>query len=189
MYNTQKAVGDFFENRVIQLFDLQRSGGELPDLTSRKRKFFMEVKASAYTNGGVINQGQIQRFNQEINIRRFYAFAYHSIGKNMGRSYATREALEADLDLRSLYIFPFSIVFSYFNASDKRRTPFHDTFVLMREKTAEKIFLEDAETWKKLELKTEDYKMIQPHKRVFIITRQGNLEQELLNSFRPGAIC
>lgn len=189
MYSPQRVVGDFFEAKLMRIFDLSKSQTEeLPDLVSRRKNFFMEVKASACTNGGVINKGQLERFDEEINVKRFYAFAYHSIIKNMGRNYATKDSLEDDLDLRSLYVFPFSIVFSYFQNSNKRKTPLHDTFVLMREKTADRIFSGEPETWKNLKLDIRQYKMARPHKKVRIITRNGNLEKELLNSFSAGAI-
>ncbi|MFH0831490.1 MAG: hypothetical protein V1886_01325 [archaeon] len=51
MYQAKIVVGDFFEQKVMQLFDLVRADshafGEVPDLVSRDGSFFVEVKASA----------------------------------------------------------------------------------------------------------------------------------------------
>lgn len=189
MKNVTQIVGDFFERRVRRIFELERTDpralGNVPDLISKDSSFYVEVKASAYTNGGVINREQLYRFDEDIEIRRFYAFVYHSIASNMQRDYPTPEKLRKALDLRSLFLFPFSITKAHFENSKPRKHPRHDDFVQLKESLAHSIFSLDDDVWEHLGLKKEDYKMIKPHKRVFIVTREGYLENEILGSFHP----
>jgi hypothetical protein len=144
MYEPRRIVGDFFEQRVMRLFDLvladAESSGTVPDLVSKDCSFFVEVKASAYDNGGVINRTQLHRFSEDISVRRFYAFVYHSISRHMTKEYPTPRRLKCALDLRSLYLFPFSIVKAHFEKSRKRIHPKHDDFVQLRESLAQAIF-------------------------------------------------
>ena len=101
MYHTTKIVGDFFEQEVMRLFRLVRTdpnaSGILPDLVSGDNSFFVEVKASAYNNGGVINRGQLYRFDKDVDRRRFYAFAFHPISRHMQRDYPTEKKLRSAL--------------------------------------------------------------------------------------------
>ncbi len=192
MYNTTQIVGDFFERKVGRIFDLERTDpnalGVVPDLISKDGSFYVEVKASAYNNGGVINRGQLYRFDKGIDVRRFYAFAYHPIAGHMQRDYPTAKGLRRALDLRSLFLFPFSITKAHFENSKKRRHPKHDDFVQLRESLAKKIFGLDEEVWEHLGLGKESYKITRPHEKIHIITREGYLEQQILDLFHPELI-
>jgi len=190
MYEPRLVVGAFFEQKLIEIFDWKladtKNEGEVPDLVSRDGSFFVEVKASAYNNGGVIKRTQLYTFDRSVRVRRFYAFAYHSISRlvSMAKEYPTEEKLREALDLRSLYLFPFSIVKAHFEKSRKRTNPRHDDFVQLRESLAQKIFDSDEETWARLGLPRRKYRMTQPHEKVHIITREGYLENEILESLR-----
>lgn len=192
MYRTEQVVGDVFENKVMDLFDLVKADSQMtgmnPDLFSQDQSFCFEVKASSYTNGGVINKTQLKRFGKKVNVRRFYAFAYHSITKDMKKDYPNKDALIKALDFRSLYILPFSVVDAHFDSSKKRVTPLHDTYVQLIESLAEKIFTFDDNEWKRLRLKKNKYKTIRPCEKVNIMTSNGNLEQELLGSLNQDLI-
>jgi hypothetical protein len=189
MYDAKHVVGDFFEQKVMGLFDLVRTDqnmlGVVPDLISRDGSFYVEVKASAYDNGGVINKTQLYRFDEEIFIRRFYAFAFHSINRHMQRGYPTENGLRSALDLRTLFLFPFSVTKAYFEKSKKRVHPKHDDFVQLRENLARKIFEGHRDTWEYLGLRQEEYKKAKPHEKIHILTRNGYLEQQILDSFHP----
>lgn len=189
MYQAKIVVGDFFEQKVMQLFDLVRADshafGEVPDLVSKEGSFFAEVKASAYNNGGVINKAQLLRFDRKISAKRFYAFAYHSIGRNMQRDYPTEDKLKNALNLKSLYLFPFSIIKAHFDMSEKITNPKHDDFVQLKERTAQDIFDWAIRAWSHLGLSISEYKRIQPHEKIHIVTREGYLEHQILSSFHP----
>jgi hypothetical protein len=189
MYSATQIVGDFFEKKVMGIFELERTDphalGVAPDLVSRDGSFYVEVKASAYNNGGVINKRQLYGFDEDIEVRRFYAFVYHSIAGHMQRDYPTEKMLRNALDLRSLFLFPFSITKAHFENSKKRKNPKHDDFVQLRESLAQRIFRLDEKAWEHLGLKMSDYNMIRPHEKINIVTRSGHLEQQILDSFYP----
>jgi|GEM_PF-3201001 len=188
-FEPREVVCGVFEKKVTQMFNLEwadvRDLGHVPDLISKDKTFFVEVKAAAYDNGGVINMGQLRRFDKEVMVRRFYAFPYHSVNRGQAHRFPTEEALRDALGLRSLYLFPFSVVKAHFNASWKIRNPKHDDYVQLRESLANRIFGKDAEAWRKLCLDPSQYKMAKPHEKIHIVTRDGYLEQQLLNSFNP----
>jgi len=187
-YDPREVVRSVFEEKVSRIFSLEwadvRNLGHVPDLVSRDRSFFVEVKAAAYDNGGVINMGQMRRFDMNVMSRRFYAFAYHSINRGKMKDFPTEEGLRQALIMRSLYLFPFSIVKAHFEKSWKISNPKHDTYVQLRESLARKIFEKDAETWSRLGLDPNLYNMARPHDRIFITTRNGYLEQQLLDSLK-----
>jgi len=192
MYSATQIVGDFFERKVRRIFELERTDphalGVAPDLISRDGSFYVEVKASAYNNGGVINKRQLYGFDEDIEVRRFYAFVYHSIAGHMQRDYPTEKKLRNALDLRSLFLFPFSITKAHFENSKIRKNPKHDDFVQLRESLAQRIFELDDEAWAHLNLKKSDYKMTRPHEKISIVTRGGHLEQQILDAFHPELI-
>ena len=157
----------------------------LPDLISKDGSFYVEVKASAYDNGGVINKRQLYKFDENIQERRFYAFAYHSINKNMQINYPTEKELVDALSFRSLFLFPISTVKAHFEISPKRKNKKHDDFVQLRESMAYKIFQGDEEVWKRLGLDEKDYDKLKLNKKIHIITREGNLEKKIVESFHP----
>jgi len=179
----REIVGSFFEKKVADLFALrkadQSNSGDLPDLVSADGCFFVEVKASAYNNGGVIKKAQLLRFDSTINRRRFYAFAYHSIGKNMQKRFPTRKRLEAALDLRSVYLLPFSIVLTYFDRSKKRINQKYGEFVQLRESVAGQIFTLQDEAWTRLHLNRVDYMTTKLHERVYVMTRKDHLLKDI----------
>lgn len=187
-YEPRLVVGDFFEKRVMLLFDLVRADventGEVPDLVSRTGSFFVEVKASAYRNGGVIKRKQLYKFDEEICVRRFYAFAYHPICEDMLRNYPSKVGLRRALDLKSVYLFPFSIVRAHFESSNKRRHSDYDEFVQLREWQARAIFEGDEEIWLKLGLCQKEYEAEIPSEGIYVMTRQGYLKKEILSSFK-----
>ena len=189
MYNVRLVVGNFFEEKTIQLFDLIRTdpnaSGTVPDLTSRDGSFFVEVKSSSYNNGGVIKQRQLYEFDRIMDKRRFYAFVYHSIKREMQKNHPTEEKLKKALDLRSLFLFPFSIVRAHFENSQKRDYQASDYFVQLRETLARNIFEEDSLAWQHLGLKSKEYQRTQPHGKIHILTRGNNLKAKILNSFNP----
>jgi len=189
MYSSKKIVGDFFEERVVNLFDLVRIDengvGLTPDLVSKKGEFFVEVKGSAYNNGGVIKQRQLYRFDRDIAVRRFYAFGFHSIASDMERLYPNEERLKKALDVRSVFLFPFSIVKAHYERSKKRYHHQVDFFVQLRESLAQAIFSGDSDAWKHLGIESGGYKKSQPHKKVHILTTDGALEKKILTNFHP----
>jgi hypothetical protein len=187
MKDVRMIVKNKFEKRVAKIFGLvfpdKKYQDIWPDLISKDGSFLVEVKASSYVNGGVINKKQLNKFDKQTNKRRFYAFPYHSITKDMGKNYPTKKALEEALDLKSLFLLPFSIVKSHFDNSHKRETPHHDTFVQLIESKAENIFGGNKKTWTHLKLCYDYYKPISPHKRIHILTKNGYLEEKILSSF------
>jgi hypothetical protein len=191
-FDPRRAIGGFFEAKAARMFGLEWADvmalGHIPDLVSKDRSFFIEVKSSAYDNGGVINMGQLRRFDREITARRFYAFAYHSINRGMAKDFRTEKALRDALAIRSLYVFPFSIVRAHFEKSWKIRNSRHDTYVQLRESLAKRIFSKDAKAWEALGLDRGQYNAVSPHEKVHIMTRSGYLEQQLLDSFNPESI-
>ncbi|MFH0831491.1 MAG: hypothetical protein V1886_01330 [archaeon] len=104
----------------------------------------------------------------------------------MQRNYPTEDELKNALSLRSLYLFPFSIIKAHFDKSEKITNPKHDDFVQLKERTAHDIFEGGSRAWNHLGLGITEYKKIQAHEKVHIATRQGYLEQQILSSFRPG---
>ncbi len=187
MYSPQRVVGDFFEKLVADLFELERqdprSEGRRPDLYSLKYDFHVEVKASCFKTGGVIKGKQLEGF-EDFHSRRFYAFPYHSIEIKMRDNYPSPEALVNALDLRSLFLFPISIIQAHFLCSTKRKRP-DDMFVTLNEASAREIYLRSREAWRKLRLNQEDYEMAKIHEKVYLITRGDHLKQEIRDSFHP----
>ena len=187
-YQTTRVVGNFYEGLVGSLFNCKRLdinfSGKLPDLVSSGQLFYIEVKASAFHNGGVINKGQLYGFGDWLQGTLFYSFAYHSTpkGVNLGKTYETEGELVQALDLRSLFLFPYSIVKAHFETSPVKTNLNHDDFVQLRECPASKIFGFDQATWCKLGLKKERYKTHKPHSRVNIITEHDYLTEQILDS-------
>jgi len=192
MYNVRLVIGDFFEQKVMQLFNLNRtdihSKGIFPDLTSKDYSFCVEVKSSSYSNGGVIKEKQLYAFDDIINSRRFYAFVYHSIRRDIQKKYPTEKQLRKALDLRSLFLFPFSIAKAHFENSQKRNYLTNDYFVQLKESSAKNIFEKDSLAWQHLELDSKKYERSRPHEKVHILTKKGNLKKQILSSFNPNLL-
>jgi hypothetical protein len=191
-FNPSDVVGYFFEDKVSRLFNIEWADvaalGHVPDLVSKDRLFFVEVKSSSYNNGGVINMGQLRRFERNIMVRRFYAFPFHPLKVGEARRFPTEAALRRALSLKSLYLFPFSVAKAHFETSRKVRPKRHDVYVQLRESLARKIFEKDPEAWEKLGLDKDQYKAVSPHEKIHIMTRNGYLEQQLLDSFNAKEI-
>jgi hypothetical protein len=90
--------------------------------------------------------------------------------------------LRAALDLRSLYVFPFTIVKAHFEHSHKRTNPYHDTFVQLCESRAKAIYDGDRSAWSNLGLRKSSYRFISPHEKLHLVTREGYLEKEIIKS-------
>ncbi|MBW3022808.1 hypothetical protein KY308_01780 [Candidatus Woesearchaeota archaeon] len=191
MRNPQKVVGEFYERKVADILGLvpvdKSSNGEIADLMEKNGSYFVQVKASSFTNGGVIKGKQLAKFGELCDTRKFYALAFHTITENMRKSYATAEDLRKALDLKSLFILPFSIVEAFYNCSNKKPYP-HDNFVQINEITALKIFLGDGEVWEKLGLDKNKYYRTGVHRKIYLITNTGNLEMEIIKSINKNKI-
>jgi len=191
-YSPQHVVGRWFEERLMRMFDLVRtdikSEGRVPDFMHKDGLFYMEAKASCYKNGGVINQGQLYGFEDITNAKRFYAFGYHPITANMRETYPTEEDLIAALDdagLKSVYVFPFSIVKTFFDRVGETNTPKHDSFVQMDERDAENIFMWKSPVWNDPSIDIFDYRYFFLRGKVRIVTKGRDFEKELRGSFHP----
>ncbi len=184
-YDPRKAVGDWGESIVRNAFDLKETeDNDLPDLVSEDGSFYVEVKTTAFNNGGVIKGRQLAKFDEIINTRRFYAFVFHSLTGNMGRTYRTESRLYSALSLKSLYILPFSVVSAHFDASKKKPYPGGDVFVQLNERHAKHIFSGDYGIWKvSLNLSPTAYSRKELHERVRLITRNSKLENRIIKSF------
>ena len=189
-YDPRGVVGDWGESIVRNAFCLEETDSDdLPDLVSQDGSFYVEVKTTAFNNGGVIKGRQLVKFDENVNAKRFYAFVFHPLTGNMGRTYINEERLWAALSLQSLYIIPYSVVTAHFDASKKKPYPPDDVFVQLHEKHAKHIFSGDYGIWKvSLNLAPSQYSMKELHERVKLITRNGNLEDEIVNSFDPKVI-
>ena len=195
-YSPPRIVGDYFEIKIAETFDLVRidiaRDGNIPDLRARDGSFYMECKASSVdrTHGGVVKGKQLVRFLEEINKRRFYAFAYHVVTENMQENYPTARRLRNQFSRTShqvqYFVFPFSIVLAFYLLKPKsykdlaRKEP----FVKLSYKQAQLIYSLDEE-FLRLGLDPREYKQKELHERVHLLTRQGNLEDRLVNSFHP----
>ena len=103
----------------------------------------------------------------------------------MQSRYPTDRRLRKELDLRSLYLFPISIVVAHFNNTHKRKHSSADRFVQIKERFATNVYRRKTNTWQHLGLEQGDYSFLQPHERVHILTRRGYLERQILESFSP----
>lgn len=185
-YDVRAVVGDYFEDFCVKIFDLEKTNDTaLPDLQSKDKSFFVEVKGSGSTHGSVINETQLYKFDETIDARRFYANCFHSINASMQKLYKTEKDLKKGLKERfvGLYLFPFSIMKAHFENSNKIKSSKHDTYVQLRESIASKIFDEDIISWGKLKLSDDDYSFKQLHNKIFLVTREGNLEKEIEAGF------
>lgn len=184
------------------MFDLVRidmhEEGNVPDLRARDGSFYVECKASSIksSSGGVIKGKQLVRFLEEINQRRFYAFAYHPICDRMKDNYPTARRLRNELSRTSnqvqYFTFPFSILCAFYQLKphrykDKARkgNEGKQPFTTMSYREAQMIFSLDTEFFRALRLNPDEYKPNQFHERVHILTRQGNLEDKLKENFHP----
>jgi len=191
-YDPRKTVGDWGEAIVWNAFDLEPTNDqELPDYVSKNSSFFVEVKTSAYNNGGIIKGKQLARFDEQVNKRRFYAFVFHqiSIATRLRKTYQATGRLYTALTLKSLYLLPFSVVRAHFDASKKKPYKEDDVFVQLNEKQAEHIFSGDYRLWKtRLGLSPAAYSRKELHERVRLITNNSVLESIIKKAFNPAVI-
>ena len=189
-YDSRHVVGDFFEELVSEMFGLERIDpdlqGQKPDLYSERFDFYVEVKSSFYRTGGVIKERQLNRYNTKE--RRFHAFPYHSIAK-IQETCPTEQDLRDVLDLKSFYLFPYSVARACFDVFTKRGDGVtHEKFVTLSESKARRIFRGEEKIWEELGLDLDEYETTSPHRKVNIMTRRGHLERKLLQSFNPDCI-
>ncbi len=186
-YNPRNVIGEHFEELVSQLFGLvridQKAESKVPDLVSEDGSFYVEVKASHFGNGGVIIGEQLFRFDREINPRRFYAFVYHSL-TNIKNSYPTTKVLKNALDMKSFFLFPFSIVKAFYKNSKTKKSKVGTEFAQLKEEQAKSIFYKENEMWKFLKLNMGDYNK-KNHKKLYVMTRRKHLETEIMKSVIP----
>lgn len=186
MKDSRTIIGKFLQEKVRKSFGLKESKKEigkiLPDLYHPKGIYTMEVKTSAYNNGGVINMKQLYSIDKQTQDIRFYAFIFHPLTKVEG-VYQTEFGLKRALCTKSLFILPFSITKAHFENSKLRRNEKHDSYVQLTESQAFEIFNEDKSVWERLQLSPQSYKMTNLHERVKLITREGNLEEVMINDF------
>lgn len=193
-YDARPVVCNFFEDVFMNVFDLKRvnikSLGKVIDFISKDDSYFVEVKGSAYDNGGVIKEKQLIRYDKEVLDKRFYGFGFHSFSKrySLQKQFPTKSKLKKALTVKSLYLIPFSIVKAHFSNSVARVHPEQDMYVQLDEKQSNRIFILEPEIWHHLNLDENNYRTIRPHENVFIITREGHLEKEILRSFNSEAI-
>jgi hypothetical protein len=157
---------------------------DLPDLRSKDRSFWVEVKAGGIKNCGVIKQKQLFRYDKKLYQKRFYSFCFHPLKGNLRDQYPSPKALKKALYLHSLYLFPFSIVQAHFHNSTINSYPGDDFVVKMRLNHAQNIFNKHPEEWHRLSLNPAEYKFVQPFEKINIITREGNLENEILSALK-----
>ncbi|MBW3002657.1 hypothetical protein KY338_05860 [Candidatus Woesearchaeota archaeon] len=191
-YDPRKTVGNWGEAIVREAFNLvSTENEELPDLISKDGSFYVEVKTSAYNNGGIIKGKQLARFDEQVNKRRFYAFAFHqiSIAVRLKKKYCTTGKLYTALTLKSLYLLPFSVVMAHFDASKKKPYKGEDVFVQLNEKQAEHICSGDYGIWRvSLQLLPISYSRCRLHEKVQVITKDGALEHRIKKAFNPKVI-
>ncbi|MBD3303802.1 hypothetical protein GF343_01535 [Candidatus Woesearchaeota archaeon] len=191
-YDPRRVVQIWGEAIVKDAFNLiETEDNNLTDQKSKDGAFFVEVKTSAYNNGGVIKGKQLTKFDTTVNARRFYAFVFHNTSTkvNMGRTYSTERRLYAALTLQSLYLIPFSIVAAHFDASKKQPYPPDDVYVQLNEKHAKHIFSGDYGIWKiSLGLSPAAYSGKELHERVRLITNNRVLESRITKEFNPAVI-
>lgn len=202
-YEPSHVIGDYFEGRISKLFDLVRidirEEGNVPDLRARDKSFYVECKGASVRNGGVVKGGQCDLFNQNIDRtkqRIFFAFAYHPLWQKLSEAFSSNQGLRCALTRHSdefqFYIFPFSVVLAFYDKSHKRyRFSWRqkkEPYTTMRYNESKEIFEFDEERWHWLGLDPREYKPRELHERVHLLTRQGNLEDRLVNSFHPEAL-
>jgi len=182
MYNIQQAVGRFFERLLAKEFGLRiidgRMSSKVPDL--KCDKFYIEVKASRYDNGGVIKKFQLRNFGT-LEMECLYAFPYHEAQVPMRRYYPTERSLERSLQMKSLYILPFEVAkahYTHFERRPYRKTG--DDFTQIRESLARDIFGGKAEVWSKLQLNFDNYYTATRKKNEFILTGSRKILNRLL---------
>lgn len=191
-YDPKRVVGDVFEAKVATIFDLKRVDsrqiGRNPDLVSKDGKFSVEVKAGGKDNCAVIRGNQIIRFNDDTtNTRRFYALAYHAV-EGIEKRGISKKQLRRELQLIALYLFPFSVVWAHYQHSPKKLYSDNDDYVPLKRIEAQKIFEGNLVSWSRLGIDYSLYQTIIPHRKIFIMTKQGNLEKEILASLNPRRI-
>jgi len=187
MFNIQQTVGMFFENLVAELLGLEildnNMSEKLPDLKDKKERFFMEVKASRFDNGGVVKGWQLEEHKNFMPC--FYAFAFHEAEKPMNQYYPTKKSLENDLYLRSLYIFSFDIVEAQYTRFNKRPYKTGDDFSQIKESLASNIFQGKKRVWNKLKLTFEDYCEVQQGGNVFVMAKDKSQIEMILENYHP----
>jgi hypothetical protein len=182
--NTQQLIGDYFEDLLSLMFKLKRIDRNFshkePDLHGDT--FDVEVKSSRFTNGGVIKGWQLE-YLENRSIDCPYAFPYHELNTPISEHYATERALLRAVYLRSLYIFPISVVRARYDTGYRRPYPTGDDFVQIRESLAKDIFSGKSWIWKTLNLNFKNYATAVPAHNIFIMSEDKTTLDTLLNNF------
>ncbi len=186
--NVQQTIGDYFEDLLSRMFKLKRIDSNFshkePDL--RGDTFCVESKASRFTNGGVIKGWQLEYLGT-LPFDCLYAFPYHEIKTPISKYYDTERGLLHALYLRSLYIFPLSVVQARYETGYKRPYPTGDDFVQIRESLAKDIFAGKPKIWEALHLNFKNYVTATPKgalsNNVRIMSEDKTTLDKLLNNF------
>jgi len=186
--NTQQLIGDYFEDLLSRMFKLKRIDRNFShkDPNLRGDTFSVESKASRFDNGGVIKGWQLN-YLENLPFDCPYAFPYHELNTPICEHYTTERALLQAVYMRSLYIFPISVVRARYDTGYRRPYPTEDDFVQIRESLAKGIFAGKPEIWKALNLNFRDYVTAVPKgalaHNVFIMSEDRGTLDKLLNNF------
>ena len=200
MYTIRNTVGDFFEKRIADVFGFintkaAKGNRRLLDLSTKDSTCAFECKAGLSSRGAVIIEKQIHTKFQPLPwIKLFYVFAYHKVSK-IQQKYETKEALLEALDenTHSYHIMPDEVVSAYFNTRTPRsintmNSSVRDRYVPMPASKSRKIFDRDPRLWSLMGLDPEDYRICNPHKKVFITTQSWELLESILEHFDPAKV-
>lgn len=179
-YDSKQVIGTYFEKKTMDIFGLKQTKNKrLPDLISEDDSFYVEVKASAWNN--VIKEKQLMEHLKIIPQKKFYAAWFHNIWN--ASDYSKNELISAlDCSSKKVYLLPISIIKAHFDNGLVEYHPSKKNFVRLRRNHAKKIFSGDAEFWENIKLDIKEYKKIQPYAGMFIITKNGTLEERILDS-------
>lgn len=188
--NIPQFIGEFYENSLAGLFNLERIDRNFSHKTADLfgKTFYVESKASRFDNGGVIKGWQLGEL-KKLNIECPYAFSYHELRTPVWKYYPTERSLKHALTmnpLKSLHIIPFSVVEARYKQGYKR--PYRNTgddFVQITENLAAKIFAFDEATWLNLHLNPLNYFKVKPKgtDNIFILCDNKQTLEALLSGF------
>jgi hypothetical protein len=184
-YCPKHVVGNWGEELVAGAFDLVRADrefeGRVPDLIDKKGRYCVEVKASHYQNGGVIKIPQINGFGSIYELKRFYAFVFHTV-EGITKRGLSESQLVRELHAIGIYIFPYSVVLKHCQTSHLKKSP-DSEFGQLDMNLAHQIIHGNTSEWERLGLDNSEYEVRNPHPRVYIMTHGRNLQKVLLGSF------
>jgi hypothetical protein len=194
-YSPQRVIGKYFEDNMLKLFGCLRRS-DIFDLESKNGTFYVEVKSSAYDNGGVITVDQLKRYEKFNDVPRFYFLPYHNLPTKRSKiteSFDKPAKLRKALRLEHFFIFPYSIVDAYekyLETNGKiRKTNSHGDFVQMRLSKTRNIFNRNSTEWDDLGLDCNDYDFQDDHGiQIVSNTKYNHLVNELMDSMHPDVL-